>query len=333
MFGTICKCQPERILILNRSLPDKNKTSRIAKRTSVLLERLARHLMRHPSVVLLSAFVVACACYFVMWQAGLNPIAIVAGVLAQWTATMSGQKPLSSMGVLAVLGFGLILGFKHATEADHVIAVSNIVSEHRKLSKVAIVGGLWGAGHTATLLLVGLFVLLLRVTIPERIANYLEFGVALMIIGLSGTALARALQGRRDMHSHRHSHGSSQHTHLHFHDTGMEHDEAAHHAHTVGRVGLKPFLVGAMHGLAGSAALTLLVLSQVSSVILGLAYLAIFGIGSIFGMMAVSVLIGLPFALSAQRLAGATLKLQAITGLVGLLFGAWYAFHVGSAML
>ncbi len=289
--------------------------------------------MRPRSLVLVLSLIVVLACSLALMKAGLNPIATVSAVLAQWSATMSGQKPLSSMGALAVLGFGLILGFKHATEADHVIAVSNIVSEHRKLSKVAVIGGLWGAGHTATLLLVGLFVLLLRVTIPERISNYLEFGVALMIIGLSGTALARAVRGRQDVHVHRHRHGGSEHTHLHFHDRETKHDEAAHQAHTVGRVGAKPFLVGAMHGLAGSAALTLLVLSQVSSVVLGLAYLAIFGIGSIFGMMAVSVLIGLPFALSAQRLAGATLKLQAITGMIGLLFGGWYAFHVGSAML
>ena len=175
--------------------------------------------------------------------------------------------------------------------------------------------------------------LLLRVTIPERIANYLEFGVALMIIGLSGTALARALCGRHDVHIHSHSHGGSKHTHLHFHDKETEHNEAAHRVHSLRQIGPKPFLVGAMHGLAGSAALTLLVLSQVSSVMLGLAYLAIFGVGSIFGMVAVSVIIGLPFALGAQRLAGATLKLQAVTGLIGLLFGGWYAFHIGSAML
>ncbi len=288
--------------------------------------------MRPRFVALIVILIVVFACLAFL-KAGLNPVAIVTGVLAQWTATMSGQKPLSSMGALAVLGFGLILGFKHATEADHVIAVSNIVSEHRKISKVAMVGGLWGAGHTATLLLVGLFVLLLRVTIPERIANYLEFCVALMIIGLSGTALARALRGRHDVHIHRHAHDGSEHTHLHFHDKETEHNEAAHRVHSLRQIGPKPFLVGAMHGLAGSAALTLLVLSQVSSVVLGLAYLAIFGIGSIFGMMAVSVIIGLPFAFSAQRLAGATLKLQAVTGLIGLLFGGWYAFHVGSAML
>ncbi len=289
--------------------------------------------MRLRSLVLVSTLIVVLACFLALMEAGLNPVALVNSALTQWSSTLSGEKPLSSMGALAVLGFGLILGFKHATEADHVIAVSNIVSEHRKLSKVAVVGGLWGAGHTATLLLVGLVVLLLRVTIPERIANYLEFGVALMIIGLSGSALARALKGRRDVHSHSHFHGASQHTHLHFHDSALEHNEAAHQAHTVNRVGLKPFLVGAMHGLAGSAALTLLVLSQVSSLALGLGYLAIFGIGSIFGMVAVSVIIGLPFAFSAQRLSGATLKLQAITGVIGLLFGSWYAFHVGSAML
>ena len=280
----------------------------------------------------LSALVVACLglgiSYEAAEQVGFHP----ALLLAQWGAVASGHTPLSSMGALAVLGFGLILGFKHATEADHVIAVSSIVSEHRKISKVAIIGALWGAGHTLTLVLVGCVVLLLRVAIPEHVANVLEFGVAVMIIGLSGTALARALRGRSDIHAHRHAHGGSEHMHLHFHDEpSADHPAVDHEIHRVSRVGLKPLLVGAMHGLAGSAALTLLVLTQVSSVSLGLGYLLIFGTGSILGMMMVSVVIGLPFALSARHLAGATLRLQALAGIVGVSFGCWYAFNTGSA--
>jgi sulfite exporter TauE/SafE len=123
-----------------------------------------------------------------------------------------------------------------------------------------------------TLVVVGIVVLLLGVGIPENISQYLEFGVGIMIIFLSATALIRALRGRQDVHVHTHSHGEDIHSHL------------------KRRIGLKPLLVGAMHGLAGSAALTLLVLTQVHSMLLGICYLLIFGFGSVFGMMAVSTL-------------------------------------------
>ncbi|MGI9072308.1 MAG: hypothetical protein ACR2JB_13570 [Bryobacteraceae bacterium] len=105
---------------------------------------------------------------------------------------------------------------------------------------------------------------------------------------------------------------------------GTEHDHSLeHHSHAVSRVGLKPLMVGAMHRLAGSAALTLLVLTQVRSVLLGISYLLLFGIGSVFGMIAVSMMIGVPFALSARRLTKLTLGLQTTAGLVGIGFGCW----------
>ncbi len=282
-----------------------------------------------------SSLVVACLglviAYEAAEQAGIHPVLLLTKWLGHWQAVASGHAPLASLGVFAILGFGLVLGFKHATEADHVVAVSSIVSEHRRITKVAIIGALWGAGHTITLVLVGLVVLLLRVSIPETVANVLELAVALMIIGLSGTALTRALRGQQDVHMHQHAHGGWQHAHLHFHDGETDHHKSeSHETHHVTRVGLKPLLVGAMHGLAGSAALTLLVLTQVSSIALGLSYLFIFGIGSILGMMLVSVLIGLPFALSARRLTGATLRLQALAGVAGVAFGCWYAYNVGS---
>jgi hypothetical protein len=91
------------------------------------------------------------------------------------------------------------------------------------------------------------------------------------------------------MHVHAHTHGRDRHSHIHFHEHGAEDDESFEsHSHRVTRVGLKPVLVGAMHGLAGSAALTLLVLTQVHSVLLGSSYIVIFGFGSVFGMMVVS---------------------------------------------
>ena len=240
----------------------------------------------------------------------------------------------TSVGVFALLGLGLVFGLKHATEVDHVVAVSAIVSEHRNVLRSALVGGLWGAGHTASLIIVGMLVLVFRVTIPLLVANWLEFGVALMIIALGVLAVARVLRKRADVHLHRHSHDGQSHVHVHFHEQGTEHASAtgpdsshSSHSHAIARLGFKPLLVGAMHGLAGSAALTLLVLTQIQSVSLGLLYLALFGIGSTVGMLLMSGLIGLPFALSGRRLTTINYGLQTAAGGLSIAFGLWYAYE------
>jgi ABC-type nickel/cobalt efflux system permease component RcnA len=243
------------------------------------------------------------------------------------------EPALTSLSAFALLGLGLVFGLKHATEADHIVAVSTIVSQQRSLLRSAVVGALWGIGHTASLIVVGIVVLALRVAVPERVAHWLEFSVALMIIVLGISALLRLRSGRRrDVHLHRHKHDGVSHVHLHFHEHGTEHAEpVAVHSHAVSRIGFKPLVIGAMHGLAGSAALTLLVLTQIQSTALGLLYLAIFGIGSIFGMLLMSGLIGLPFALSARRFNGVHYGLQTVAGALSVAFGLWYAYQTGIA--
>lgn len=248
--------------------------------------------------------------------------------------TKIAMAPSLTAGVFALLGLGLIFGLKHATEIDHVVAVSAIVSEHRNIFRSALVGGLWGAGHTASLVVVGVLVLVFRIAIPLPVANWLEFGVALMIIGLGVLAMTRVLRKRSDVHLHRHSHDGQSHVHIHFHEQGTAHKgkPASHqsthssHSHAISRLGFKPLLVGAMHGLAGSAALTLLVLTQIQSVWLGLLYLALFGVGSTFGMLLMSGLIGLPFALSGRRLSRINYGLQTAAGGLSIAFGLWYAY-------
>ena len=240
---------------------------------------------------------------------------------------------LTSVGVLALLGLGLIFGLKHATEVDHVVAVSTIVSQHRNLLRSATVGALWGAGHTASLLVTGAIVLSLRVTIPENISNWLEFCVALMILGLGASALWRALRKAREVHVHKHSHDGVSHVHIHFHETTTRHDrgKSSTHTHAVSSIGVKPVLVGMMHGLAGSGALTLLVLTQVKSAWLGFFYLAVFGVGSITGMLLMSGLIGLPFALTSRNLSGLHHRLQTSAAGLSIAFGLWYAYQTGLA--
>jgi len=236
----------------------------------------------------------------------------------------------SSLSLVAVLGVGLAFGLKHATEVDHIVAISTIVSEHRNLWRSAVVGALWGMGHTASLIAVGVVVLALRVAIPEWVSSWLEFGVALMIIGLGASALVRALRKRRELHLHRHQHDGVSHVHVHFHDRETEHaGPVAAHSHAVKAVGIKPLLVGAMHGLAGSAALMLLVLAQTQSLMMGLVYLGVFGVGSILGMILMSGLVGLPFVLTSRRLSGIHYGLQTIAGALSIVFGLWYAYATG----
>ena len=246
------------------------------------------------------------------------------------------ETSLASAGIFALMGLGLVFGLKHATETDHVVAVSTVVSEHRNVWRSASVGALWGAGHTLSLIVVGVVVLVFRVSIPQFVASWLEFGVALMIIGLGVLTVTRVLRRRSDVHVHRHSHDGESHVHIHFHEQGTDHASAASshssratHSHAISRVGLKPLVVGAMHGLAGSAALSLLVLTQVPSTSLGLVYLGVFGLGSTAGMVLMSGLIGLPFALSGHRLGGVSNGLQTAAGAISIAFGLWYAYHAG----
>src|SRR4030095_13191353 len=148
---------------------------------------------------------------------------------------------LSSLGAFAVLVLGLVFGLKHATEVDHVVAVSTIVSEQRNIWRAALVGGLWGVGHTASLVAAGLFVLTLRVAIPVRIAGWLEFGVALMIIALGVSTLSRTLFRKAKAHIHVHNHNGFEHVHHHFHDHVAVHDPGYQsHSHAVNRIGVKP---------------------------------------------------------------------------------------------
>ncbi|HEV3468696.1 MAG TPA: hypothetical protein VG148_05205 [Pyrinomonadaceae bacterium] len=238
---------------------------------------------------------------------------------------------------LFALGLGFALGLKHATEADHLVAVTAVVSEHRSVWRAGLVGALWGVGHTASLSAAGAALILLRVTVPDRVRSLLELGVALMIVTLGSRILYLVLRRRRELHVHTHTHGGRAHTHLHFHDRPDAHDVAdadaggAHEQHR-GLWGWRPVAVGMVHGLAGTAALTLLVLNEVmrgGSRALGLAYLFVFGLGSIAGMLLMSALISLPFALTAVRFRQIHTPARVLTGLASIAFGLYYAW--GSA--
>jgi ABC-type nickel/cobalt efflux system permease component RcnA len=234
-----------------------------------------------------------------------------------------------------VLGLGFVLGVKHATEADHLVAVTTIVSEQRSVWRAGAVGALWGVGHTASLFVAGLVVILLGYTIPARVAALLEMGVALMIVLLGTRILFLLLRDRRRVHIHTHAHGGGRtHTHLHFHDERDAHSASRPHTHDgeghKGFTGWRPLLVGAVHGLAGSAALTLLVLTEVvhdGSRLLGLSYLLIFGVGSVGGMLLLSTLISLPFIFTSARYERVNTPIRLVAGLGSVAFGLYYAWQ------
>ena len=235
---------------------------------------------------------------------------------------------VGSLSMMAVLSIGLVFGLKHATEVDHVVAISTIVSRHKNVFHSALVGGLWGAGHTASLLIVAAIVLSLRVAIPASVSGWLELGVAVMIICLGISALRRAVRQNARVHVHQHSHDGLSHTHIHFHEHETRHQPAtqSQHSHALSRLGWKPALIGMMHGLAGSGALMLLVLTQISSPGLGFLYVATFGAGSIAGMLLMSGLIGIPFAFSSRKLTHLHQGLQTVAAIFSICFGLWYAY-------
>ncbi|MGH2376814.1 MAG: urease accessory protein UreH [Candidatus Methylomirabilaceae bacterium] len=223
--------------------------------------------------------------------------------------------------VISILVLGFLLGIKHAIETDHVAAVATIASQERSMWRASLVGAVWGIGHTASLLVAGIAVLALRLTIPEQIQLVLEFLVGLMLVGLGVQAIRRAAKAVV-IHQHEHEHGGSpSHAHLHVHVGGIQHHGGR------AAVPTRSFWIGLMHGLAGSGALTVLVLATVPSLLVGIVYILTFGAGSILGMLGTSALIGLPVALTAGRFGTLHLRLQQVAGLLSIGVGAVLAWE------
>ena len=204
--------------------------------------------------------------------------------------------------LISALGVGFLLGLRHALDADHVAAVSTFVSRQRGVYGSCVLGTFWGLGHTAALLVAAMAMTLLRLQIPPELTRAVEAVVSIVLVALGADVLRRALGSVR-VHRHEHAHGHGSHRHLHVH-VGSSVSHA--HPHLLGD-GTRPLLMGALHGLAGSAALLLLVLATMPSTLAALLYVAVFGIGSTLGMIIVSGLIGIPFAFDggSERVRGA----------------------------
>lgn len=256
----------------------------------------------------------AAICYQALRQAGVN--------LAElWNAELEEAKSLSAM---AIMGLGLVIGLRHALDTDHLAAVSTIVSERKNLFSSLLIGGLWGIGHTVSLLIAGIAVIFLNLKI-EKYEKPLEFCVALMLIGLGLNVLIKLARGGK-IHFHEHEHGGHHHVHPHLHDGNPEPQPHTHHGLNLS---FRPLIIGMVHGLAGSAALMLVVLATIKSTPLAFAYIIIFGIGSIGGMMIMSLVLSLPLHLTAASFTRTNLAVRALSGLFSLGFGLFMAYEIG----
>lgn len=220
----------------------------------------------------------------------------------------------------SLIAFAALVGMHHALEADHVAAVSSLATGHKRLSDIVRQGITWGIGHTVTLFLFAGIALLLGHAIPKIMATYLEAAVGVMLVGLGAHVFWRLW--REPLHVHVHRHGERP-AHLHIHSHAFDAGEHPHSLHDdVHRFSWRTLLVGMTHGMAGSAALLLLTISQTRAAWEGLVYVLLFGVGSIAGMAVVSLAIGLPLTWTAKSLEGANRCLQIAVGIITIAIGA-----------
>ncbi len=222
--------------------------------------------------------------------------------------------------MFGILGLGFVLGMQHALEADHIAAVSSIAARKTNVGDIVRHGLTWGLGHTITLSLFAGAAIILGHAIPEHLAQPLEGAVGIMLVGLGAHVLWRLWRDRVHFHAHGHGDGTMHlHAHSHAHDTAPHARSTHSHAHGFR---WRSLFVGLMHGMAGSAALLVLAISQGEKPLQGVLYIVLFGIGSMIGMGALSAVIALPLAASARFLTWANHGLQAVVGIVTISIGA-----------
>ena len=252
------------------------------------------------------------------------------------------------IGLLSIIAVGFVLGMRHATDPDHVIAVSTIVSRQPNLARAALIGAFWGLGHTVTIFVVGSAIIVFNLAIPVRVGLSMELSVGIMLILLGILNVVSLFRSLPDaaaythevdrVHSHHHSHGDYIHRHPHGHQPEV-HPHAAEQTpvafldRVLGKSGLyqhvRPLAIGVVHGLAGSAAVALLVLATIRNPQWAIAYLLVFGVGTIAGMMVITMSLA-----SALKIVGAgsqrvSRRLAMASGLLSLAFGCLVVYQIG----
>jgi ABC-type nickel/cobalt efflux system permease component RcnA len=263
----------------------------------------------------------------------------------------------TAVNVVSFLFLGFFLGMRHATDADHVVAIATIVSRERSVVGSALIGAAWGVGHSITVMAVGAAIIVFGVVIPPQLGLSMEFAVGIMLVllgVLTLTGMGRKVGAAHvhagvpgghghalDLHDHPHAHGDYVHQHPHGHGPDA-HGHAEEHTPLarldrsgLGRIAfyvwLRPFAVGLVHGLAGSAAVALMVLSVIREPVAALGYLLLFGLGTIVGMMLITLILSAPFAFTAVNLPKFNWRLRVASGLVSFVFGLVLIYGIGFA--
>ena len=263
----------------------------------------------------------------------------------------------TALNVVSFLFLGFFLGMRHATDADHVVAIATIVSRERSVAGSALIGAAWGVGHTITVMAVGAAIIVFGVVIPPQLGLSMEFAVGIMLVllgVLTLTGMGRKVGAAHahaggpgghghalDLHDHLHAHGDYVHRHPHGHgpDAHGHAEEQTPLARLdrsgLGRIAfyqwLRPFAVGLVHGLAGSAAVALMVLSVIREPVAALGYLLLFGLGTIVGMMLITLILSAPFVFTAVNLPKFNWRLRVASGLVSFVFGVVLIYGIGFA--
>ena len=223
--------------------------------------------------------------------------------------------------LLTFLTVGFLLGLRHALDADHLAAVSTVLAERPSMRASGLVGLWWGVGHTLTLMMVGTVVLVSGIHIPEPFALLAESGVGLLLVMLGGTLALKLFRERWHLHSH--VHDGEPHVHLHSHRRREDHA----HPHWA-RQSLRPLLIGMAHGVAGSAALMLVIVSNTSGIGQGLLYIAVFGLGSIGGMLMIGLTLSVPVIYSQAIGQRAFFAVQGAASLGSVGLGLWMLYRL-----
>lgn len=246
---------------------------------------------------------------------------------------------------VAIILLGFFLGMRHATDPDHVVAITTIVSRERTMLHAAVIGALWGLGHTFTILIVGSAIILFKLTIPPRIGLSMELSVGFMLILLGVLNLTGLLRRAtewltiRRLGPRAHAHVMFGRRMIHSHGEGVE-TVSVNAFSIIGWTpewwktmgvfhSLRPLVIGVVHGLAGSAAVALLVLTTISRPSWAIIYLLIFGLGTVAGMMLITAAIALPFAYSMKRFTKLHHSLATASGLVSIAFGLFLCYQIG----
>jgi len=216
------------------------------------------------------------------------------------------------MSLVVIIGIGFLLGMRHAIDPDHVVAVTTIVSRQRNIWYAGWVGAVWGVGHTITIVAVGAAIILFNLAIPTRVGLAMELAVGLMLILLGVLNLTGVTQWLTDRFTSGHTH------------------EPTVHVQRFGSYQfIRPLAVGIVHGLAGSAAVALLVLTTIRDVRWAVIYLLVFGVGTIAGMMVITMIIGVPFAYTGRRFSSFNRALIVGSGIISVAFGIFITLRIG----